>query len=612
VKLVLPDALHARPANLLVRAASQLTVTVYVRKGDKRANAAQILEVLGLAAAKGETIELESEDADAVAKLAQLIELEFDPDLVPEHGTGAAAGIAIGEAIVLLDEDDEARPRGTDDEERARAASAFARAREELALVIASLPTHEAALFEPERTILSALEPAVLARIPAGASAEEAVRAEAVHGPSDLIDDARRRLLDALAGESGARAQRLRATVEREVVLVVEGVTPSLIASLPAHVSGVVAAMADEEAGSRSTGSTSHAAILARGRGLPLAYVPSHVAFAIEDGAMVILDTTQTPARIWPSPGEHKVEEARARREALRREQDEQNARAAAPLAIGTAVRVNVGSPREEVPTSADGIGLLRSELVFADRITAPSEGEQAAAYAAIAGKTTGPVNVRLFDAGGDKPLPFLPPPSDDEGARGVALLFANREALEAQLRAIDRARHAGDVRVLIPLVRDARDVQVVRAAAPAGVPIGAMIETPGAANAIDEIAAVSDFICIGTNDLASETLGLSREQGPDPLDPRVLAHVRSTVEGAHRAGRKVTVCGEVAADPNGARILIGLGVDGLSVAAAKFSTVKLSLADATLEACRAAATEALSPGRKPGDTRQGAEKEPK
>jgi len=595
VRLILPDALHARPANLLVRAAAQLSVIVYVKKGDKRANAAQILEVLGLGAAKGETIELESEDADAITILAQLIEREFDPDLVPEHGTGAAVGIAIGEAIVVLEESESTRERGTDDEERARAMAAFARARDELAAVISSLPTHEATLFEPELTILQALEPAVLGQIAAGASAEEAVRAEAVHGPSDLIDDARRRLLDALAGESGLRAQRLHATAEREVVLVVEGVTPSLIASLPAHVMGVVAALSEDHVeGTRASGSTSHAAILARGRGLPLAYVPSHVAFAIEDGTLVILDTTGTPARIWPAPGEVAVAEARARRDGLRKQQQDDDLRAAAPLAIGTAIRVNVGSQREEVPVSADGIGLLRSELVFADRISAPNETEQAAAYAKIARKTTGPVNVRLFDAGGDKPLPFLPPPSDDPDARGVALLFANREALDIQLRAIDRARHAGDVRVLIPLVRSAHDVQTVRNAAPADVPVGAMIETPDAADAIDEIAEVSDFICIGTNDLASETLGLSREQGPDPLDPRVLRHVQHTIDGAHRKGRKVTVCGEVAADPRGARILIGLGVDALSIAPARFSSLKLALTDVNLEDCRAAAQTAL------------------
>lgn len=130
--------------------------------------------------------------------------------------------------------------------------------------------------------------------------------------------------------------------------------------------------------------------------------------------------------------------------------------------------------------------------------------------------------------------------------------------------------------------------------AAPPELPVGAMIETPAAADAIDEIAAVSDFICIGTNDLASETLGISREHAPDPLDPRVLRHVQHTVVGAHRAGLKVTVCGEIAADPRGARIMIGLGVDALSVAPARLSSLKLTLGGATIDECRAAARAAL------------------
>jgi multiphosphoryl transfer protein len=586
MKLILPDALHARPANLLVRAASQLTAVVTVIRGDKRANAADILQVLSLGAAKGEEIELASEDAAAVHVLARLIQEEFDPDLVPENGAVAAAGIAIGEAIVLLEEEADLRARGTDDEEIARALGAFAKARDDVGAMVGALPKHEAQLFEPELLILQSLEPMVLSQIAGGATAEDAVRAEAVPGPSDLIDDARRRLLDALAGSTGVRAKRLAESAGREVVLVVEGVTPSLVASVPDHVIGIIAASEDE-----STGTTSHAAILARGRGLPLAYVPTHVAFAIEDGVLVILDTTEAPARIWSSPSAELVAEVRARRDALHTAERDAAAAAREPLSI-VAVRTNIGSPRDAVPEGAEGIGLLRSELVFADRIAAPTEEEQYAAYSAIARKTSGPVYVRLFDAGGDKPLPFLPSNTPDE--RGVALLRAHQAVLATQLRAIGRARDAGDVRVLIPLVRDAADVHAIRAEAPAGVLVGAMIETPAAADDIDAIAEAADFICIGTNDLASETLGLAREEAPDPLDPRVLRHVLRTVEGAHARERKVTVCGEVAADVRGAKILIGLGVDALSVSPKRFAGLKLGLRETLADDCKKAAREAL------------------
>lgn len=570
MKLLLPDALHARPADLLVRRAAELPSRVVVSCRGRRADARKILEVLALGAQKDESVELESDDPEALAAIAALITQEFDPDLVPARAASVVEGIAIGHAVVLVDDDDGAGA-GSVAEERARVVEAFARTQRDVSALLATLPAAEAALFAPELTILEALEGAVLARVEGGERATDAVRGEASGGPTDLVDDARQRLLDAIRGTVGARERRLAET-DRPTVLVVEGVTPSLVAVLPAHVVGVIAVTEDEAAG------TSHAAILARGRGLPLAYVAPHVAAGIEDGAALILDTTTAPARIWSGPSETTLADATRRRDALAADARVAEAQASTPLAL-VAVRVNVGSTRDHVPAGAEGIGLLRTELVFADRERPPSEDEQAAAYRVVAEKTAGPVVIRLFDAGGDKPLAFLP-----GEARGIALLRAHPGVLAAQLRAIARVDRGA---VLIPLVRGRDDVDAVRALAPPGLAIGAMVETPEAAGDIDALAAAADFVCIGTNDLSCETLGIARAAGPDALDPRVLAHVRRTVEGAHARGRKVTVCGEIAGDPRGARVLVGLGVDALSVAPARFAPLKLALAGVTLEHCR-------------------------
>lgn len=608
MKLVLPDALHARPANLLVRAARRLGVPVFVHAGERRADAREILQVLGLRAAKGDEIELHGEGpeaADAIEALAQLIAREFDPDLVPETGTAAAAGVAVGEAVVLeLELRDSDAP--TDAEtELARARGAFARAREELSSIVAGLASHERELFEPEFAILDALEGAVSARIRAGARAEEAVRAEATHGPSDLVDDARARLLEALAGDTIGMTQRLAERTGRDVIVVTPALTPSLVAALPSHVVGVIAVLSDEAEVSQpppsAAGTTSHAAILARGRGLPLVYVPAEVGYALADGVTVVLDTTIEPARVWPDPSETLVAEARARRGALAAEASAARD-ASAQLGNGEAkraitLRANVGSTRDEVPAVAEGIGLVRTELLFAGRSGAPREDEQVAAYRAIARRVAGPVSVRLFDAGGDKPLPFLQPPARDPDARGIALLFEHPAVLETQLRAISRARDAGDVRVLIPLVRSAHDVDEVRRRTPPGTPVGAMVETLGAVRAIDSIALSADFVSIGTNDLAADVLSASREAAPDPFHPAVLDAIAATVEGAHRFGRVVTVCGEVAADPRGARVLVGLGVDALSVACTRLPGLALALAGVTVDECRAAALSARSKG---------------
>lgn len=571
MRVVLPDALHARPADLLVRRAAQLPAPVFVSVRGKRAEARKILQVLGLGAQKGDEVELSSDDEGALAALAALIREGFDPDLVPTEAASVVEGVAIGLAHVVEEQ--------TTTEE-VSVEDAFARARAELAALIAALPPDEAALFVPETTLLEELEPVVLARVAAGEAPAAAVATAAAPGATDLLDDARRRLLDALAGRGAPRWEAVR----EPTVLVTPEVTPSMVARLPDAVVGVIVATDDTPTG------TSHAAILARGRGLPLAFVAAHVAAAIEDGVLVVLDTTTSPARVWPSPSPARVAEAEAQRAALARRQAEVEATARSRPRPCT-IRVNVGSVRDAVPAAAEGVGLLRSELVFADRREAPGEDEQAAAYAAVAAKTDGPCVVRLFDAGGDKPLPFLPPPATDPGARGFSLLAAHPAVLSAQLRAIARVPRGA---VLIPLVRSPKDVAAVRALAPKGTRVGAMVETPAAAHAAAAIAAAADFVCIGTNDLSCETLGIARAAGPDALDPRVLAHVRRTVEGAHAHGRTVTVCGEIAADPRGARVLLGLGVDALSVAPARLPALVLDLAEVTREHCEALARSHL------------------
>jgi phosphoenolpyruvate-protein kinase (PTS system EI component) len=201
-------------------------------------------------------------------------------------------------------------------------------------------------------------------------------------------------------------------------------------------------------------------------------------------------------------------------------------------------------------------------------------------------------VTARLWDAGGDKPLAWLP--SNDPGARGAALLFDHPAILHTQLAAIARAAERANVRALIPMTRDASDVQAVRRRVPK-VSVGAMIETPEAARDVDAIAEAADFVCIGTNDLASLVLGVARSDASQALDPRVLALVARIVESAHARGKRVTICGEVAADERGARILVGLGVDALSVASPRVGAAAAILEGATLDDCRAAARTALA-----------------
>jgi phosphoenolpyruvate-protein kinase (PTS system EI component) len=151
------------------------------------------------------------------------------------------------------------------------------------------------------------------------------------------------------------------------------------------------------------------------------------------------------------------------------------------------------------------------------------------------------------------------------------------------------------EVRLLIPFVRDAADVELVRALAPPSLAVGAMIESPGAVEAASAIARAADFVCIGTNDLTALVRGEDRAVAADaPLDPHVLALVAEVVEAAHRAGRAVTVCGEMAGDPRGATILVGLGVDAISVAPSRLADVRAVLAAASTASSEEAAQTAM------------------
>jgi phosphoenolpyruvate-protein kinase (PTS system EI component) len=519
---------------------------------------------------------------------------KMKPERGPEAGSPVVDGIAIGRAVVWASDPEPRNVAGNAEEEHRRLGRALLRATRGVEDLVRHLPPAEAELFVPEVAILAELGPLLLERVDSGATAEEAVKEATSQVSTDLLLDARARLLDGL-GHGQRSVESLLEGRDGDRVLVIESLTPSVVASLPARVVGIVAT-ADGAAQSRGE-YTSHAVILARGRGIPLAFVPSNVVLAIADDDTVVLDTTGSVASMWVAPSESTLAEAHRRREewTLGRTQEEAKV-ASAPLAhLGLEVHVNIGSIHERLPPSAEGIGLLRTELVFSGHARAPSEKEQFAALLAIASRVgSAPVVVRLFDAGGDKPLAWLQAHAGSPRARGVELLFMHPGLLDTQLRAIVRAAEHVSVRVLLPLVTCADDVERIRTLSYGKLAVGAMIETPAAVDQIDQVAVAADFICIGTNDLFAMVTGKDRAESTQSFDARALRMIERIVAVAHAHARKVSVCGEMAGDPDGARILVGLGVDAISVATARFAKVKLSLRDVKLEDCRGAARDAL------------------
>jgi phosphoenolpyruvate-protein kinase (PTS system EI component) len=345
-------------------------------------------------------------------------------------------------------------------------------------------------------------------------------------------------------------------------------------------------------------GATAHAAIVARSLGLPMVVGLGPEVLEIAAGAEVIVDGDRGRVLGSPSPAEASRTRVEMASRAEARSADRERRELPAMTRDGRRLRVlgnAAGAVEVEVALAAgaEGIGLLRTELAFLDAGAWPSEDEHRRALAPVLAAAGGaPVTVRLLDFGGDKLPPFL----RGRGERGIALQLSAPGALRAQLAAIADALAAGaQLRVLIPLVEDPAQVRAVRAELPAGAEVGAMVETPGAAARADELAACCAFLSIGTNDLSHAVLGSDRfAAGSAPAHhPRVLAAVARVARATAATEIPLEVCGEAASDPVTMPLLVGLGVDELSVGAARVGTVRewvrrLSAADAAGLAGRA------------------------
>ncbi len=355
-------------------------------------------------------------------------------------------------------------------------------------------------------------------------------------------------------------------------------------------------------------GPTSHTAILAREKGLP-AIVGVHGAEILVDGDTVLVDARQGELVVHPSA--ERVESALA----------EADARAAARattagpgiLADGHKISLlaNIGSATSAVAAvaaHAEGIGLFRTEFLFLDSETAPSVDVQQAEYAAVFEQFGGQkVVVRVLDAGADKPLPFLTDEGEENpalGRRGIRALFAHEEILRNQLTAISRAAAASsaEVWVMAPMIATVDETEMfVGMCREVGISTaGVMIEVPSSALLADRILEVADFVSIGTNDLTQYTVAADRLLGSvselqDPWNPAVLRLIREVGQAGEQSGKPVGVCGEAAADPMLAVVLIGLGVTSLSMSSIALADVRAEISRFTLVEARKLAERALS-----------------
>ena len=359
--------------------------------------------------------------------------------------------------------------------------------------------------------------------------------------------------------------------------------------------------------GTRLGGTTSHTAIIARQLGLPCVVAVGGLD-DVPAGAIVLLDGEQGTVTVDPEPAEAeaRVRAARVAAEALAGYAGPATTSDGAAVQVLANVQDGAGA-RAAVAAHAEGVGLFRTELSFLGHASEPSVEEQAAGYAEVFEAFEGrKVVLRTLDAGSDKPLAFATLPDEANPALGVrGLRIARRDPgmLDRQLDAVAEAarRTASTPWVMAPMVATAAEAADFAGRVRArGLVPGVMIEVPSAALHADRLLEHVDFLSIGTNDLSQYTLAADRLSADladltDPWQPALLLLVRMTAEAGQRAGKPVGVCGEAAADPVLACVLVGLGITSLSCAASAVAGVGSRLGTVTLDECRRAADAALA-----------------
>ncbi|GGK97800.1 putative PEP-binding protein [Mangrovihabitans endophyticus] len=528
------------------------------------------------------------------------------------RGIGASGGSVTGPAYRLADPPRLPPPGPVTDAaaERARVADAVAAVRADIEsrAVRAGDPTTaeilrvQAALVA-DRTLLDEIAVA----IGEGHQAPHAISAVLASHRSALIDAGG--LLAARAADLDDVRDRLIAhclgvpmpTLPQPghpFVLVAVDVSPADAALLdPTRVLAVVT----------SAGSfVSHTAILARARGLPTVVACGGAVLEVADGTTVTVDGTTGRVTV----GEAAAEPPSAVPPVVAAKGapgcDPGRTRDGQPIAL----LANIGSADELTGVAAEGVGLFRTEMLFQHHTVAPSPEEQIAAYSAVFREMSGrPVIVRTFDAGSDKPLPFLrdnQEPNPALGIRGLRVARRRSDILSTQLAAIAVAARESEakVSVMAPMVTTVAEAASFAALCrDAGLAtVGAMVEVPAAAVRAAELLQVVDFLSVGTNDLSQYAFAADRRSGEladllDPWQPALLSLVALCAAAGAAVGRPVGVCGEAAADPAFAVVLAGLGVTSLSMAPRAIADIRAALAERSMDECRRAAQAALAAG---------------
>jgi phosphoenolpyruvate-protein phosphotransferase len=549
------------------------------------------------------------------------------------QGIGASPGLAIGPLFhyevprLVFQRQKMERP----EQELSRLQTALSQAQQEVnGLSVQAMRdggSGEAAIFEVHEMFLS--DPVLLQQVQhiietqqcnAEYAWQEAIQryAETLHGLGDDylaaraqdIEDVQQRVLRILQG-----APTQPTHLEKPVVIVSVDLAPSDTVVLEKR---KVLAFC-----TASGGPTSHVAILSKALGIPAVVGLGEEIRRLDTDTLLMVDGTAGTVQVEPDAAAITHHQQRISAHSQRQQEAFRLAHQPATTLDGKHVEVaaNIGMltrASTALEYGAEGIGLLRTEFLFLDRDVAPDEEEQMEVYREVLHiMDQHPVVVRTLDIGGDKSASYLQLPSEMNpflGLRGLRLSLTMPELFQTQLRALLRAGVGHNLKIMLPMVTSREDIQEARQhieqaradLAARGVDytshcdIGIMVEVPAAAVMADTLTEVVDFFSIGTNDLAQYTLAADRTNASvtaqaDALHPAVLRLIRMTVEAARTHRRRVSICGELAGDPLAVPVLIGLGVDELSMGARVIPLIKQTVRHYTTAEARSIAAHALA-----------------
>ena len=402
--------------------------------------------------------------------------------------------------------------------------------------------------------------------------------------------------------------------ISEEVVICANDLTPSDTATLNKNlVKGFVTNIG---------GRTSHSAILARSMEIPAVVATNAIMDNVNDGDLVVLDGTT--GEVFVNPDEAVVKEYTEKKEAFEAYKAELktlvNAESVSTDGHKTLLVANIGSPEdlEAVKANgAEGVGLFRTEFLYMESDTLPTEDEQFEVYKKVLEGVNGPVVVRTLDIGGDKKLKSFETPDEMNpflGVRAIRLCFQHEDIFRTQLRALLRASIYGDLHIMFPMIatlgefRKAKGILMDEKAKleAEGVKVsdhfevGIMIEIPAAAVLADQFAKEVDFFSISTNDLIQYTFAADRMSSTinylyQPFNPSILRLVKNTIDAAHANGKWTGMCGEMAGEALAAPLLLGLGLDEFSMSATSILAQRKRIRSLSYEESKKLAEDCLN-----------------